>query len=142
MLMSKQEKMVSELMDKTMMIADFKNSSPFVIRVLTYVPGVYVQRSAETEDGSTEYAAGGDMYIPDLVFVRSLTKGVRVIKYVPGAWEKALDGLFFKVQSLKTALETRDKESFLASLREGLDIEDEDVFRVNGEAGFKELVGR
>jgi hypothetical protein len=80
------------------------------------------------------------MYVPDLAFVRSLPKGVRVIKYIPGAREKALDRTFFKVQRLKAALEARGKESFLASLREGLHIADEDAFRVLGEAGFTEMV--
>ncbi len=131
----------SELLDKVIVIADFKISSPLVIRTVTNVNGVYVQ-CAEKEDSSTEYAAGGDMVVPDLVFVRSPLKGVHVIKYVPGEWEKALDRTFLKVQRLKAALDARDKKAFVASLQEGLDIADVDTFRVLAEAGFTEIMGR
>jgi len=130
-----------ELLDKTTVIADFKISSPLVIQAVTNVNGVYVQ-CAEKEDSSTEYAAGGDMVVPDLVFVRSPLKGVHVIKYVPGEWEKALDRTFLKVQRLKAALDTRDKKAFVASLQEGLDIADVDAFRALAETGFTEIVGR
>ena len=129
----------SELLDRVIVIAGFKISLPFVIRAVINVNGVYVQ-SVEREDGSTEYAAGGDTLLPDLVFVRKSLKEVRVIKYIPGEWEKALDRTYFKVQKLKAALEARDKESFLASLQEGLDIADEDAFRVQVEAVFTEMM--
>jgi hypothetical protein len=129
----------SELLNRVIVIADFKNSLPFVIRAVVRVNGVYVQGN-KTKDGFTEYAAGGDTLVPDLVFFTKHPKELRVFKYAPGEWEKALNRTYFKVQRLKAALEARDKESFLASFQEGLLIADEDAFRVQVEAGFTEMM--
>ena len=129
-----------ELLKKAIAIADFRNSLPLSIRSVTNVNGLYIQ-CGQMEDGSTEYAVGSDMNVPALIF-RNLPEGVRVIKYVHGNWEEALDKLSSKVQRLRAAIMAEDKKDFLIWLQVGLNIVDINQFAELAGAEFEKLVSK
>ena len=129
-----------ELLKKAIAIADFRNSLPLSIRSVTNVNGLYIQ-CGQMEDGSTEYAVGSDMNVPALIF-RNLPEGVRVIKYVHGNWEEALDKLSSKVHGLRAAIMAEDKKDFLIWLQVGLNIVDINQFAELAGAEFEKLVSK